>query len=132
MDPAPPDLTVMGATAEDSATLLRSVADRLDRLAAGSTAGDWRPAGLLATRPEVVAHRADGGTEHVAEARSASAAWITALSPAVAAPLSALLRSVADARPAADPPVVSAAVELANVLLSRMEGHSLGISSFDA
>ena len=47
-------------------------------------------AGLLASRPEIVAHT-DAGTEHVAEARAASAAWIATFSPAVAAPLVASL-----------------------------------------
>jgi hypothetical protein len=77
------------------ADVLRDAADRLERLAGRTTAGDWRTSGLLASRPEVVAHRPDGGTEHVAEARAASAAWITALSPAVAAPLAAWLREEA-------------------------------------
>jgi hypothetical protein len=97
------------------AELLRSVADRLERLAARTTHGDWRIAGLLASRPEVVAHRADGGTEHVAEARSASAGWITALSPALAGPLADLLRTAAG-RPEPDP----AAVALARLLLDRL------------
>lgn len=97
------------------AELLRSVADRLERLAARTTPGDWRTAGLLASRPEVVAHRPDGGTEHVAEARAASGAWIAALSPAVAGPLVELLRAAA-ARPELDP----AAVALARVLLDRL------------
>ena len=72
----------------DDRTLLRTAADRLDALAARTTAGDWRTGGLLATRPEVIAHRdVDGqvATEHVAEARAGTAAWITALSPAVGA-----------------------------------------------
>ena len=110
----------MSAAAEHPAALLRFVADRVDRLAAGSTPGDWRPAGLLASRPEVVAHRADGGTEHVAEARAASAGWITAVSPAVATALTALLRAVADAPGTAPPEVVSAAAGLAKVLLGRL------------
>jgi hypothetical protein len=96
------------------ADLLREAADRLDRLAARSTRGDWRTTGLLATRPEVVAHRPDGGTEHVAEARAASAAWITALSPAVAEPLGDWLRAEAErGAPAA------AALALARLLLVR-------------
>ncbi len=81
----------------DTPTLLREAADRLAALATRSTAGDWRTGGLLASRPEVVAHRPDGSTEHVAEARAASAAWIVALSPAIAAPLAAWLRAAADA-----------------------------------
>lgn len=97
------------------AQLLREVADRVERLAARTTPGDWRPAGLLASRPEVVAFRADGGTEHVAEARASSAAWITALSPAVAGPLADLLRAAA-ARAPADP----AALALAATLAARL------------
>jgi hypothetical protein len=97
------------------ADLLREAADRLERLAARTTAGDWRTSGLLASRPEVVAHRPDGGTEHVAEARAASAAWITALSPAVAAPLAAWLRAEAGSPvPAPD------AVTLARLLHHRL------------
>jgi hypothetical protein len=95
--------------------VLRAAADRLERLAARSTPGDWRTAGLLASRPEVVAHRPDGGTEHVAEARAASAAWITALSPAVAVPLAGWLRAEADtSSPAPD------SVTLATLLLDRL------------
>jgi hypothetical protein len=60
-------------TGDDAAGLLRTAAERLERLAARTTGGDWRLAGLLATRPEVVAHAADGGSEHVAEARGGPA-----------------------------------------------------------
>jgi hypothetical protein len=91
------------------------VADRLEQLAARTTAGDWRVGGLLASRPEVVAHD-DGRTEHVAEARAGSATWIAALSPAVAGPLAALLRAAGTA----DPPVAAAAAELARVLGDRL------------
>ena len=95
--------------------LLRAAANRLERLAARTTGGDWRTSGLLASRPEVVAHRPDGGTEHVAEARAATAAWITALSPAAAAPLAGWLRAEAASRaPAAD------AVALARLLVERL------------
>ena len=93
---------------------LREAAYRLERLAARTTAGDWRLGGLLASRPEVIAHRPDGGTEHIAEARAQTGAWITALSPAVAAPLAAWLRSAAEGAP--DP----AALALADVLLDRL------------
>jgi hypothetical protein len=99
----------------DDATLLRTAADRLDVLAGRTTAGDWRTGGLLASRPEVVAHLEDDATEHVAEARARTAAWIAALSPAVAAPLSAWLRSAADTEP-----VDGAAVALARTLLDRL------------
>jgi hypothetical protein len=98
----------------DDRALLRTAADRLEALAARTTAGDWRPGGLLATRPDVIAHR-DGGTEHVAEARAGTAAWITALSPAVGPPLAAWLRAAADA-----PSVQPAATAVARVLLERL------------
>jgi hypothetical protein len=101
-DPAMNDPTILAA------------ADRLAALAERTTPGDWRVTGLLATRPEVVAHR-DGGTEHVAEARAGTAAWIAALSPAVAEPLAVLLRAVADGEPAG-----AAAAALARVLLDRL------------
>jgi hypothetical protein len=96
------------------AVLLSTAADRLEALAARTTPGDWRLTGLLATRPEVVAHRPDGSTEHVAEARAGSAAWITALSPALAVPLAALLRAAADAGPRRE------AEDLARALLARL------------
>ena len=99
----------------DDVTALLTAADRIEALAARTTPGDWRPAGLLATRPEVVAHRADGGTEHVAEARAGSGAWIAAFSPALAGPLVDLLRAAAQ-QPAPEP----AAVALARVLLDRL------------
>jgi hypothetical protein len=95
------------------ADLLRTAADRLAALAARTTPGDWRVSGLLATRPEVVAHAPDGGTEHVAEARANTAAWITALSPAVAGPLAAWLRAAAESDPSAE------ALAVARALLDR-------------
>ena len=101
-------------TVDDAATLL-AAAQRLRALAARSTGGDWRVGGLLASRPEVIAHAPDGGTEHVAEARTRSGAWIAALSPAVAEPLAASLTSAA-AAPTPDP----AAVALARALLGRL------------
>jgi hypothetical protein len=105
----------MTAGEPDDAGLLRNAADRLERLAARTTGGDWRIGGLLASRPEVIAHATDGGTEHVAEARAGTGAWITALSPAVAAPLAAWLRTAASA---AQPP--APAVALARELLGRL------------
>jgi hypothetical protein len=99
----------------DDVTALRTAADRIEQLAARSTPGNWRPGGLLASRPEVVAHSPDGATEHVAEARAASGAWIAALSPAVAGPLAEVLRAAAD-RPDPDP----AAAVLARALLDRL------------
>jgi hypothetical protein len=99
----------------DDAALLLTAADRLEALAGRTTPGDWRLGGLLATRPEVIAHGADGGTEHVAEARARTAEWIAALSPAIAPALAAWLRAAAAQEPA-DP----AATGFARVLLRRL------------
>ena len=103
----------------DDRALLRTAADRLEALAARTTAGDWRTGGLLATRPEVIAHRdsagGGGSTEHVAEARAGTAAWISALSPALAPPLADWLRAAA-AAPTVDP----AATAVARTLLERL------------
>jgi hypothetical protein len=104
---------VTSSRLEDDAALLRTAAARLTDLAARSTAGDWRIGGLLASRPEIVAHRPDGGTEHVAEARAASARWIAGLSPAVAGPLADWLQADADAP--SEP-----ALRLARLLLQRL------------
>ena len=101
-------------TSSDREALL-AAAERLESLAARTTAGDWRTGGLLASRPEVVAHFPDGGTEHVAEARAGTAAWITALSPAIAGPLVIWLRAAAEGDA-----VDLAAVPLAHALLSRL------------
>jgi hypothetical protein len=99
--------------------LLRTAAERLEALAARTTPGDWRTGGLLVTRPEVIAHRESpdgkGSTEHVAEARAGTAAWITALSPAVGPPLAAWLRAAAD-----DAEAEPAAVAVARMLLERL------------
>jgi hypothetical protein len=95
--------------------LLRTAAERLEALAARTTPGNWTLGGLLATRPEVIAHAPDGGTEHVAEARAGTAAWITTLSPVLAGPLVAWLRAAADADP-----VEPEAVAVARALLSRL------------
>ena len=89
------------------ADLLRTAADRLTALADRTTPGDWRGTGLLATRPEVVAHAPDGGSEHVAEARARTAEWIRTLSPAVAGPLAGWLRAAA--RPPVDPHALAVA-----------------------
>jgi hypothetical protein len=94
---------------------LLAAADRLEQLAARTTGGDWRLGGLLATRPEVIADTADGGTEHVAEARARTAEWITAVSPALAAPLATWLRAAA-----AGDPVDDAAAAVARLLLERL------------
>ena len=99
----------------DDRALMRSVADRLEVLAARTTDGDWRAEHLLASRPEIKAHRPDGGTEHVAEARARSAAWIAGMSPAIATPLVTMLRVAA----AADQ-LEQAAVDLTHVLAFRL------------
>jgi hypothetical protein len=99
----------------DDRALLLSAAERLEALAARTTPGNWRPGGLLASRPEVIAHFPDGGTEHVADARAGTGPWITALSPTVAGPLVAWLRAAA-----ANEPVDPAAVELARTLSERL------------
>ena len=91
--------------------LLHAAAERLDAVAARTTGGTWRTAGLLASRPEVVAHLPDGGTEHVAEARARTADWIVTVSPALAGPLAAWLRAAADA-----PTVAPEALAVAGVL----------------
>jgi hypothetical protein len=96
------------------AELLHAAADRLEALAARTTAGEWRLSGLLATRPEVKAHR-DDGTEHVAEARAGTGAWITVLSPALAGPLAGWLRAAAGADP-----VQREGVAFARALLDRL------------
>lgn len=99
----------------DDAQLLRTAADRLAALAARTTPGDWRTGGLLATRPEMVAHFPGGGTEHVAEARAGTGAWIAAVSPALAAPLVQWLRTAA-----ANGPGEPAAAAFARTLLARL------------
>jgi hypothetical protein len=99
----------------DDSTILLSAATLVTDTAARATAGDWRIGGLLASRPEVVAHRPDGSTEHVAEARAASARWIAGLSPAVAVPLADWLLAEADAADRAEP-----ALRLARLLLDRL------------
>ena len=53
-------------------------------LAARTTAGDWRVTGLLASRPEVVAHGRTAAPSTSPRPGRATAAWIAALSPAVA------------------------------------------------
>ena len=104
-----------GRSGTGAPQLLRDAADRLEDLARRTTGGDWRVRGLLASRPEVVAAFLDGGEQHVAEARSGTAAWIAALSPALAGPLTAWLRAAAAAEPV-DP----SATALARALLDRL------------
>ena len=95
----------------DARELLRA-ADLLDSRAARTTGGTWRTAGLLASRPEVVAHFPDGGTQHVAEARAGTARWIVTVGPSLAAPLAAWLRAAADA-PTVAPEALAVARALA-------------------
>ncbi|WP_211190979.1 hypothetical protein [Actinomycetospora sp. TBRC 11914] len=76
---------------------LRVAAHRLADLRARTPAGEWETAGLLASRPEVIARHDDGTTEHVAETRARTAAWIVGLSPRVVEPLIGWLRATADA-----------------------------------
>ncbi|MFD2094062.1 hypothetical protein [Blastococcus deserti] len=102
-------------TGVDARTELLAAADRLEQLAARTTGGDWQLGGLLATRPEVVAHTGDGGVEHVAEGRARTGAWIAALSPALAAPLAEWLRAAARAER-----VEPAAAAVARALLRRL------------
>lgn len=119
--PAAPPTTGRAGPRDDRAVdardLLLTAADGLESLAARTTPGNWRLGGLLATRPEVVAHGTDGVTEHVAEARARTAEWIAVLSPALAPALAAWLRAAA-AREPADPE----AIGLATVLLRRLNG----------
>lgn len=93
---------------------LTVAADKLEELADRTTGGHWRIGGLLASRPEVIAEWPDGATEHVAEARANTAQWIAALSPAVARPMAAWLRSAAEAGP-----IAPQALALARALTSR-------------
>lgn len=99
----------------DAAAVLRTAADRLESLAGRTTPGDWRLSGLLASRPDVIASFPDGSSEHVAEARANTAAWIAAFSPALADPLSAWLRAAA-----VQDPVDPAATAFARALLGRL------------
>ena len=98
--------------------LLHAAADRLDALAARTTGGTWRTVGLLASRPEVVAHLPGGGTEHVAEGRARTADWIVAVSPALAVPLAAWLRAAAD-----EPDASQDALAVARVLVPGEDGR---------
>jgi hypothetical protein len=106
---------------EQGTDALRQAADLLTSLAAGSTGGRWRIGGLLATRPEVIAHRQDG-TEHVAEARSGSARWIVAMQPAVTPHLVGWLRAAAD-RGAESGEVDEHALRFARAVLSAERAH---------
>ncbi|SDX84528.1 hypothetical protein SAMN05661080_01434 [Modestobacter sp. DSM 44400] len=78
---------------DDGAAVLLAAADRIESLAARTTAGSWQLTGLLGSRPQVVARFGDGSTEHVAEVRAHTGEWIATLSPAVGGPLAAWLRA---------------------------------------
>jgi hypothetical protein len=109
------------SVSEDERVELAAAADAVEWLAGATTAGEWRIGGLLATRPEIIAHHPDGATEHVAEARSGSARWIAAMSPALARPLAQWLRSAA-----AQEPVDPAALRFARVITERAAGAERG------
>ena len=63
----------------------------------------------------MIAHFPDGSTEHVAEARAGTGAWIATISPALAAPLTSWLRAAAR-----HAPVDPAAEAFARALLARL------------
>jgi hypothetical protein len=96
---------------DEPSALVLAAAERLESLAARTTRGRWELTGLLASRPEVVARFPDGSSEHVAEARARTAAWIAALSPDLALPLAGWLRATADG------PVPAEALAVARALL---------------
>jgi hypothetical protein len=113
-----------------AAALLHGAADHLERLRAAVPDGRWSQRGLLASRPEIVAEYPSGNTEHVAEARSRTARWIVTMSPTLAAPLVAWLRTTAqelDRPGSATTASTSAAVGFAWALLER--GAEAGPSS---
>lgn len=87
----------MEAAARRDAGTLRTAARLLEELRARTPGGEWEVAGLLATRPEIVARHDDGSSEHVAETRARTSAWIAGLAPSLAEPLVAWLRATADA-----------------------------------
>ncbi len=93
---------------------LLAAADLLEQLAARTTGGRWERGGLLASRPEVIAHFEDGTTQHVADARADTAQWITTLSPATAAHLARWLRVTAGA----DATAADAATAFADAVLT--------------
>lgn len=104
--------------ANDLADLLRDAADTLEYLAARTTPGRWRVHGPLATRPDVIAYRADGSTEHVAEAPAGTADWITTMSPAIAPHLARWLRHSADHVAQLDTRVAASALAFAAEVLA--------------
>lgn len=123
-------MPVAGVDVVAGAALLRRAADHLDGLRAAVPDGRWSARGLLASRPEIVAEDPAGTTEHVAEARSRTARWILTMSPDLAVPLAAWLRTTAQEldRSGAATESTAAAVDLATVLLER-SGPAAGPSS---
>src|SRR4051794_41954246 len=88
----------------DVRTQLLAAAERLELLATRTTRGDWRLRGLLATRPEVIASAADGGTQHVADARERTGGGIAALPPHLPPPLAGGPPPPAPGAPGGAPP----------------------------
>lgn len=112
----------MEAAAPRDAGTLRTAARLLEDLRARTPGGEWEVAGLLASRPEIVARHDDGTSEHVAETRARSSAWIAGLAPSLAEPLVAWLRTTADAvetgRASAE--VAAAAADFAGAVTDRI------------
>jgi hypothetical protein len=108
-------------TSRSRAAELRDAAHRLEDLRARTPDGEWETAGLLASRPEVVARRDDGTSEHIADTRARTAAWIVGLSPRVVEPLIAWLRATADAVDAGGAPEATTAAAL--TFAARVTGH---------
>ncbi|MCD2190572.1 hypothetical protein [Actinomycetospora soli] len=116
----------MAAGNKDDAGTLRTAARLLEELRARTPGGEWEVGGLLATRPEIVARHSDGSSEHVAETRARSSAWIAGLAPSLAAPLVTWLRTTADAVEAgrASAEVTGAATAFAAAVTDRLDGRA--------
>lgn len=102
----------------DAQRRVLAAADHLEWLAARTTGGRWEVGGLLASRPEVIAHHEDGSTEHVADARAGTAHWITTLCPDTAPHLVQWLRATAAA---ADTTAADAALAFADAVLTSAD-----------
>jgi hypothetical protein len=107
----------------EAAATLRTAARLLEELRERTPGGEWEIAGLLATRPEIVARHDDGTSEHVAEVRARSSAWISGLAPSLADPLVRWLRTTADAVEAGRAPaeVAGAATAFAAAVTDRLD-----------
>ncbi|MCD2195201.1 hypothetical protein LQ327_17680 [Actinomycetospora endophytica] len=107
----------------DAGDRLRAAADRLEALRDRTPGGEWETAGLLASRPEVIARYDDGTTEHVADTRARTASWISGLSPRVVEPLITWLRVSADAADEArlPPETTAAALTFAAAVIEHVE-----------